>query len=139
METTGQTPTAPDSIDLLLQRSLVPLRSLSPGDDDFSDLEPLARAIGSARIVQLGEQGHGAGAAFEARVRLIKFLHQRMGFDVVVWESGMFDLRAVNGALKGGTDPNEAAQLGIFTIWSGSSAANWPGRDLRRIPFKSAR
>jgi erythromycin esterase len=63
--------------------------TIDPAVKDFTDLEPLVNAIGDATIVQLGESSHGAGAAFSAKVRLIRFLHQRMGFDAVVWESGM--------------------------------------------------
>src|SRR2546421_4659909 len=69
------------------------VRSIDPADDDFSDLAPLRDLIGDARVVQLGEQSHGDGATFYAKARLIRFLHERMGFDVLAWESGMLDLR----------------------------------------------
>src|SRR5262245_57214996 len=42
-----------------LKKHVVPLRSIKPDDEDFSDLEPIRKAIGDARIVQLGEQSHG--------------------------------------------------------------------------------
>ncbi len=68
-------------------------------DDDFSDLAPLAAAIGDARIVQLGETTHGDGAAFLAKVRLVKFLHQHHGFDVLheVIFQGLFRGTTVQG------------------------------------------
>lgn len=103
-----------------LRENTVALRTIDPTDEDFSDLVPLARAIGSARVVQLGESSHGAGEQFEAKARLIRFLHERMGFDVLVWESGLFDCRVANGALHSGMDPTRAASLGVFTIWSAS-------------------
>ena len=101
-----------------LRDNVVPVASIDPAEDDFSDLEPLVAAIGDARIVQLGESSHGAGATFSAKVRLIKFLHRRMGFDVLVWESGLYDLAKANEALRGSGDPTEAGQLGAFGIWS---------------------
>src|SRR5688572_14029768 len=69
-----------------LKEHAIGLKSIDPGDEDFSDLEPLRKAIGAARIVQLGEQSHGDGATFHAKARLIKFLHQKMGFDVLAME-----------------------------------------------------
>jgi hypothetical protein len=55
----------------------VAIRTVDPADQDFSDLEPLRAAIGTARIVQLGEPSHGAGSSFAAKTRLVMFLHQR--------------------------------------------------------------
>lgn len=110
----------PEDIRSWLARHARPVRTLDPADDDFSDLAPLEDAIGQARVVQLGEPSHGAGSSFSAKVRLIKFLHRRMGFDVVAWESGFYDLIHVQAALQAGEDPVAAAQLGILRIWSAS-------------------
>lgn len=96
----------------------VPIRSIDATDEDFSDLEPLIDSIGSAQVVQLGEPSHGAGGSFAAKVRLIKFLHQRMGFDVLVWESGMHGMRLAQAGMRAGDDAVVAAQKGVFTIWS---------------------
>ncbi|MCW5776462.1 MAG: erythromycin esterase family protein [Phycisphaeraceae bacterium] len=101
----------------LLAGQTIPIRSIDPGDDDFADLEPLIALIGEARVVQLGEQTHGDGAAFLAKVRLVKFLHQRMGFDVLVWESGMFDCRVVDDKLREGVPTMDAHAHGVFGIW----------------------
>jgi erythromycin esterase len=104
-----------------LRDRVVPVRSIAPDDDDFSDLAPIAAAIGGARIVQLGETTHGDGAAFAAKVRLVKFLHQHHGFDVLLWESGMYDVRVVDESLRAGADPAAAARLGVFAVWSQSA------------------
>lgn len=103
-----------------LRKNAVAVRSIDPADTDFKDLEPLRDMIGKARIVQLGEQTHGDGAAFLAKIRLIKFLHERMGFDVIAWESGLFDCRKAWEKFKAGDDPVKAAQTGIFGIWTQS-------------------
>lgn len=101
----------------LLAGQTVPIRSIDPGDDDFADLEPLIPLIGDARVVQLGEQTHGDGAAFLAKARLVRFLHERMGFDVIVWESGMFDCRVVDERLRAREPTMEAHAHGVFGIW----------------------
>ena len=100
-----------------LKQNAVPLRSIDPTDEDFSDLEPLAKAIGNARIVQLGEQTHGDGATFLAKTRLIKFLHQRLGFDVLALESGLYDCRKAWELLNTGTEQYKAFRMGVFGVW----------------------
>ncbi len=76
------------SDDLLssLKKYSAPVRSIEPGDEDLSDLQPIATKIGDARLVILGEDTHGDGETEKAKVRMIKFLHEKMGFDVIAWE-----------------------------------------------------
>jgi erythromycin esterase len=104
-----------------LKKHVAPLRSIDPGDEDFSDLEPIRKAVGDGRIVFLGEEWHGMGATFQARTRLIKFLHQRCGFDVLAFESGLYDCRKVWELLREGKMPAlDAAGQGIFGTWTGT-------------------
>jgi erythromycin esterase len=103
-----------------LQANAVPIRTIDPDDDDFADLLPLIEKIGDARVVALGEQSHGDGAAFVAKDRLVRFLHQRMGFDVLIWESGMFDCREMDAALRSNQPLDKALEKGIFPIWTRS-------------------
>jgi erythromycin esterase len=109
-----------DSLQDWLAAHARPIRTVDPRDEDFADLEPIAAAIGKARVVQLGEPSHNAGTCFAAKARLVKFLHQRMKFDVVVWESGIYDVGLVEAGLRAGEDPVAAAQRGILRNWSGS-------------------
>jgi erythromycin esterase len=104
------------------QESAARVRSIDPAFTDFKDLEPLRAAIGDASVVQLGEQSHGDGATFLAKTRLIEFLHEQMGFDVLVFESGLFDCREAERALhQPEKDVVAAASEGVFTIWTKSA------------------
>jgi erythromycin esterase len=107
-----------DALQIWLEALASPVRSIDPADEDFTDLEPLGDAIGAARVVQLGEPSHGAGSCFAAKARIVKFLHQRHGFDVLVWESGMYDVALAQAGMRGADDAMTAARRGVFTLWS---------------------
>lgn len=113
-------PRAKDALQTWIAGNAVTLRSIDAADEDFRDLEPMIDAIGSARVVQVGEPSHGAGSSFAAKVRLVKFMHQRMGFDVVAWESGLYDVQLTQAAIRVGDNAVAAAQAGILMIWSAS-------------------
>jgi erythromycin esterase len=103
-----------------LAQEVVRLRSIDPADQDYSDLAGLRAALGNARIVQLGEQTHGDGAAFSAKVRLVEFLHRELGFQVLAFESGLYDCHRAWQSIRAGDDPAVAARDAIFPIWSAS-------------------
>jgi erythromycin esterase len=103
-----------------VRKNAVKFRSIDPDDTDFDDLQPLKAMIGDAQIVQLGEQSHGDGTCFETKIRLIKFLHQEMGFDVLAFESGIYDCHKAWEFFEKGHDAGDAARLGVFGIWTGS-------------------
>jgi len=66
-----------------------PIRSL--GASDFSDLRFLAPLLKDKRIVQLGESSHGVAEFNLAKVRLVRFLHEDLGYDVIAFESSFAD------------------------------------------------
>jgi erythromycin esterase len=98
----------------------LPLRSCDPADADFSDLLPLKERIGSARVVLLGEQSHGDGTTFLMKCRLVRFLHEVMGFEVLAWESGLYDCREMEASLHSDLPIREAILKGIFGVWGRS-------------------
>jgi erythromycin esterase len=111
-------PRPPDPKVALLKDAEVAIRTIDPTDEDFSDLMPLIEKIGAARVVLLGEQSHGDGSCFEGKSRLIKFLHQKMGFDVLAFESGMFDMHWVDDGMRNNAPMSEVHKRGLFGIWA---------------------
>jgi erythromycin esterase len=91
-----------------------PIRSLT--SDSFADLEYLIPVIGDRRLVQLGESGHGVSEFNSLKVRLIKFLHQEMGFDVIAFESSIYECYRAN-EIADQLSARNLMQDCIFGVW----------------------
>ncbi|MEK7729093.1 MAG: erythromycin esterase family protein [candidate division KSB1 bacterium] len=103
-----------------LRSALVPVRALESDNENFADLEPLKTKWQHARLLLLGEATHGDGATFAAKVRLIKFLHREMGFEVLAFESGMYDCEKAWSLIQSGMPAAKAAHQSLFGLWSES-------------------
>jgi erythromycin esterase-like protein len=68
--------------------------SIDPENNDYSDLQAIGNALGNSRIVMLGEQDHGDAPTFLAKTRLIKYLVEKKGFNVIAFESDFYSLHA---------------------------------------------
>ena len=100
--------------------SSVSIASINPADENFSDLQPLKKYIGNSRVVVLGEISHDDGSSFQAKSRLVKFLHKEMGFDVLAWEAGMLDCWMMNKAFENNTPLDEAKTFFMKGGWDNS-------------------
>lgn len=69
-------------------------RPLDSSDASNKDLRFLKKVLKGKRIVQLGETTHGAGEINATKVRMIKYLHEELGYDVLAFESGFTDTNA---------------------------------------------
>lgn len=81
-----------------------------------SDLQFLKNVIGSRRLVQLGESGHGVREFDMAKVRLIRFLHEEMGFDVIAFESPQYECYRAN-QLMDVDPPNITMGRCALSVW----------------------
>jgi erythromycin esterase len=92
------------------------IRSLDAGDTDYADLQFFKTLLAGRRLVQLGENGHCVAEFSKAKVRLIKFLHESMGFDVIAFESNIFECFQAD-AHAGDWQPTEMMGRSIFQVW----------------------
>lgn len=93
-----------------------PLRPQAFGPtDDFADLQFLKPLLEGRRIVQIGESHHSVAEYGTVKTRLIKFLHQEMGFDVLAFESSIYECWAADLRQLSATD---ALLSTIFPVWA---------------------
>lgn len=81
----------PAATEKWLQKNIIPLTDIRPENRDFSDLQPLKKILADKTIVMLGEEDHVFATTFEAKVRLIQFLHEELGFNVLAFEYDLFN------------------------------------------------
>ena len=89
-------------------------------DLNSKDFRFLDKALEDADIVLLGEISHGDGKTFTVKTELIKYLHKNLGFNVLVFESGMLECHLTWQALKNGEPGTTAFPKSIFPIWGRS-------------------
>jgi erythromycin esterase len=97
----------------------VQINSGDPLNTDFSDFENIGRAIGEDSIVMIGESEHFDGTTFDLKSRLVKYLHEKKGFSVLVFENDFFNLNlGWNQVLKERDSIIKYTRSNIFPIWS---------------------
>lgn len=107
------------SIKEYIQENAKAITSVNPDDSNFTDLEIMRKVIGDKRVVMLGELYHGDGTSVQAKTRLIKFLHEKMGFNVLVFESDFFSLNhGWQFFENGGISLDSLLYLSIYPIWT---------------------
>lgn len=105
-----------------VQANTARVATLDATSDDYADLAAVGQAIGEARVVMLGEQDHGDGPAFQAKTRLVKYLHERKGFAVLAFESDFYGLTTGWDQLAKQPDSiRHFLQQNIFLNWSNSA------------------
>lgn len=93
-----------------------PASSQKIPSNKFEDLEMLKPILHDKRIVFLGESSHGVAQFNLVKTRLIQFLHQEMGYNVLAFESGLGDVMNAQGKI----DKQAAQQTmkdAIFGVW----------------------
>jgi len=99
--------------------------SIDPSLTSFQDLDYLGKAIENKRIIMLGEQEHGDGSTFAAKARLVKYLHEKLGYNVLIFESDMISMNEVWKEVT--TDKKDLAKdisQNIYPVWTNCQQAS---------------
>lgn len=98
-----------------------PVASVQPDHGDDADLRPFAEAIGQARVVALAEQTHGGSEEFLLKTRLLRYLHEKMGFEVLLLESGFYEMGRLAARAQGGERYDDMAPGNVFFMYAKSA------------------
>ncbi|MHA4810943.1 erythromycin esterase family protein [Flavitalea flava] len=108
-----------------VRKNIFPVKTIAPDSSDYADLENIGTAIGDSKIVFLGEQDHGDAPTFLAKTRIIKYLHEKKGFDVLAFESDFFSLTyGWDLVPKTSSAIDSFIVKNIFGVWTACSACN---------------
>ncbi|MDM1546922.1 erythromycin esterase family protein [Empedobacter falsenii] len=106
-----------------------PINSIEMSEKNTQDLEFLKTVLKDNRIVFLGESVHQDGQTFKAKARLIKYLHENLDYNVVLYEAGQYDMWVTNEEMEKGTlsiGKDSIAGLGMFNFW-------WENKETRSL------
>ncbi len=87
------------------------------GQIDFSKLEFLKSELEKADIVLLGEPSHSP-EYYDIKIQLVKYLHEQLNFDVLAFESGLYQMETANSDIKKGKSIYSAFESSLFPIWT---------------------
>ncbi|SHM27022.1 erythromycin esterase [Chitinophaga jiangningensis] len=111
---------AQQALETYVHKHAAAIASTDPANTDYTDLYALKQAIGNSRIVMLGEQTHGEGSTFLAKTRIIQYLHEQLGFEVLAFESGFYDVNKIWGNVQAGASLKEQAPNNLFYMYATS-------------------
>lgn len=85
---------------------------------DTSSYINLLLRLSNHRVILLGEQTHFDGKTISYKERLIRTLHERFGYDVVLYEAGMYDMWLMN------KDERLEPLHGLYYFWCSNHESN---------------
>ncbi|MEI2271777.1 erythromycin esterase family protein [Sphingobacterium sp. ML3W] len=103
-----------------VDRNKAVINSISMMDSNFSDLRVFDRILKNNRILMLGEMQHDDGETFRAKSRLIRYLREKLDYNIVLYEAGQYDMWVMNREMDRPTmqlPKQSLAGLGLFDFW----------------------
>ena len=104
-----------------IERYKSDIKSLSMDDTNYNDLKIFDTILLGNKVLMLGENTHDDGQTLRAKSRLIKYLHENLGYNIVLYEAGQYDTWIMNEEMnehkKSKIVTDSVGGLGLFYFW----------------------
>jgi erythromycin esterase-like protein len=100
----------------------LPLHDHNPSTP-LDDRQPLARSIGAAQVVGLGESVHGVAEEINVKHRLLRLLVERLGFRSIAWEEDWTISLLIDDYIGTGTGDLGAIMAQLSPQWQSRQVA----------------
>jgi erythromycin esterase len=82
------------------------------------DFHEIAKSIKDKRFVFLGEQHHGDLTTFQLKSKLVKYLHDSLGYNILAFEGDFFALNYQNDTINFDSRDLRFYKYNIMPVWS---------------------
>ena len=107
-----------NNLNKFLDANQFKIKTIDLNEGENSDFHFLKNFIGNSEIVLLGEQDHGDGTSFIAKAKIIKYLHEEMGFNVLAYESDFYDCNIKGNQFKEKKISIAELKKSLWSFWS---------------------
>jgi erythromycin esterase len=104
-----------------LQKNVIPISTTNQYVDNSKEYEQLKKILQEKEIILLGEEDHIFSTSLESKTKLIKFLHDEMGFNVLAFENDLYSMaNSYNKAVK--ENNPTFLQGSVWAFWGRSTS-----------------
>ncbi|MBO9563844.1 MAG: erythromycin esterase family protein [Niastella sp.] len=112
------TTSAQENLASTIQQHAKEINTTAPDFKGFSFLDTMLQ---NKRIVLLGESSHGTEEYSQTKLQIIQYLHEKLGFKVLLFESPMTSTTYAN--IPTGTESKELLRNSLQSFWNTTTVA----------------
>lgn len=106
-----------------IEQNIHVINDISISAKENYDLKFLNKILDNNRIILVGESTHSDGKTIEAKGRLIKYLHENLNYDIILYEAGEYDCWLMDNEMSKNPHSKNIGGLGLFDFWWNNNAS----------------
>ncbi|MCA4810171.1 erythromycin esterase family protein [Empedobacter stercoris] len=85
---------------------------------NFTENSILNKSLENVEIIALGEPSHYMKETYVSKIKLIKYLHKKLNFDVLAFEAPMYNLNQINDSVRLGLASSKLFRQNNAGVWN---------------------